>query len=70
MSKGREKCLSTVRAQLVEGCSDEEIGLALGAGPRTVQRHLRQLYRELGVETRADALARLRFDARLAMRTL
>lgn len=43
---------------LREGKSNEEIGRLLGISPLTVKNHLQRLYRQLGVNNRAHAVAR------------
>jgi len=42
---------------LREGKSNEEIGRLLGISPLTVKNHLQRLYRQLGVNNRAHAVA-------------
>ena len=39
-----------------EGKSSPEIGVLLGASPRTIEKHLGNLYAKLGVENRASAI--------------
>lgn len=41
-----------------QGCSNKEIGRELGISAETVKFHVRQLFRKLGVEKRAQAVAR------------
>jgi len=41
---------------LQKGLSNKEIGLLLGISPRTVQKHLQRVYRQLGVESRVEAI--------------
>jgi DNA-binding CsgD family transcriptional regulator len=43
---------------LREGKSNEEIGRLLGISALTVKNHLQRLYRQLGVNNRAHAVAR------------
>lgn len=42
---------------LAKGKTNVEISLILGISPRTVQKHLEHIYRQLGVETRLGAIA-------------
>ena len=42
---------------VVKGQTDRDIGDILGSSPRTVQKHLEQVFGKLGVETRAAAVA-------------
>jgi DNA-binding NarL/FixJ family response regulator len=49
---GRE---SDVLLWLAKGKSNSEIGLILGVSPRTVNKHLEQVYRKLNVENRTSA---------------
>jgi DNA-binding CsgD family transcriptional regulator len=42
------------------GKSDRQIGAILGVSPRTVQKHLQNVYDKLGVESRTAAVMRLR----------
>jgi DNA-binding CsgD family transcriptional regulator len=46
-----------VLAWVVEGKTNGEIGVILGARPRTVAKHLERIFRKLGVETRTAAAA-------------
>ncbi len=46
-----------VLAWVVEGKTNSEIGIILGARPRTVAKHLERIFRKLGVETRTAAAA-------------
>jgi len=46
-----------VLAWVAEGKTNGEIGIILGARPRTVAKHLERLFRKLGVETRTAAAA-------------
>ena len=50
---GREK---EVLRWLALGKTNREIGIILGASPRTVQSHLRHIYLKLGVTGRVGAL--------------
>lgn len=43
---------------VAQGKTDAEIGTILGVSPRTVQKHLEQIYQKLGVENRTAAAAR------------
>lgn len=43
---------------VVTGKTDRQIGLELGLAERTVRYHLRNIYDKLGVNTRAEAVAR------------
>ena len=47
-----------VLASVADGLTDREIAPLLSISPRTVQRHLRNIYAKLGVHTRAAAVAR------------
>lgn len=44
---------------VAKGKTNGEIGLILAVSPRTVQKHLENIFRKLGVETRTMATARL-----------
>lgn len=44
---------------VAKGKTNAQIGLILAVSPRTVQKHLENIYRKLGVETRTMATARL-----------
>ncbi len=46
-----------VLAWVAEGKTNSEIGIILGARPRTVAKHLERIFRKLGVETRTAAAA-------------
>jgi DNA-binding CsgD family transcriptional regulator len=46
-----------VLAWVAEGKTNGEIGIILGARPRTVAKHLERIFRKLGVETRTAAAA-------------
>jgi len=46
-----------VLAWVAEGKTNVEIGVILGARPRTVAKHLEHIFRKLGVETRTAAAA-------------
>lgn len=41
---------------LAEGKSNPEIGIILGASPRTVGKHVEHIFEKLGVQSRAAAL--------------
>ncbi|MCK9904334.1 helix-turn-helix transcriptional regulator [Parafrankia colletiae] len=49
-----------VAAHLVDGVGDREIARALGVSPRTVHKHLEQIYRKLGLQSRAAVVAMMR----------
>ncbi len=49
---------SEVLLWLSRGKSNREIGEILGISPRTVNKHLEQIFVKLGVENRASAAAR------------
>jgi DNA-binding CsgD family transcriptional regulator len=49
---------------LMEGKRNDEIAVIVGAKPRTVGKHLENIYSKLGVETRAAAAAEARRIAR------
>lgn len=49
-----------VVARLVDGIGDREIARALGISPRTVHKHLEQIYRKLGLQSRAAVVAMVR----------
>jgi predicted ATPase/DNA-binding CsgD family transcriptional regulator/transcriptional regulator with XRE-family HTH domain len=51
---GRER---DVLAELAAGRSNKEIGVALGIGTSTVERHVGNAYRKLGLASRVDAAA-------------
>jgi DNA-binding CsgD family transcriptional regulator len=40
---------------VAQGKSNRDIGAILGLSPRTVNKHLEQIYQKLGVENRASA---------------
>lgn len=44
---------------MAEGKTNTEIGIVLGISPRTVQKHLEQIFQLLGVETRTAAAQRM-----------
>lgn len=52
---GRE---AEVLLWLAHGKTNREIGLILGTSPRTINKHLEQIYRKLGVENRTTAAAK------------
>lgn len=52
---GRE---AEVLLWIARGKTNREIGLILGTSPRTVNKHLEQIYRKLGVENRTMAAAK------------
>lgn len=58
MSDELSKKEQAVLSCLQQGLSNEEIGLALGLRPRTVQKHLQRVYQHLGVQTRVEAIVR------------
>ncbi len=43
---------------VVEGRSNDEVGVALGIGSRTVETHLRHLYERFGLASRTELTAR------------
>jgi len=47
-----------VIAAVVEGLTNDEVGVRLDISPRTVASHLRRLYERLGVASRAEITAR------------
>lgn len=49
-----------VENQLVEGIGDREIARVLGISPRTVHKHLEQIYRKLGLQSRTAVIAVVR----------
>jgi DNA-binding CsgD family transcriptional regulator len=51
---------SEVLRWVAAGKSDGQIGAILGVSPRTVQKHLQNVYDKLGVESRTAAVMRLR----------
>jgi DNA-binding CsgD family transcriptional regulator len=51
---------SEVLAWVVEGKTNGEIATILGAGGRTIEKHLERILRKLGVETRTAAASRVR----------
>ena len=54
-----------VLSHLCKGLSNKEIATTLSISARTVQKHLQRVYRHLGVQTRAEAIAK-RYSAILA----
>ncbi|EFC79290.1 LuxR C-terminal-related transcriptional regulator [Parafrankia sp. EUN1f] len=46
--------------QLAEGIGDREIARVLGISPRTVHKHLEQIYRKLGLQSRTAVVAVVR----------
>lgn len=44
---------------IVEGATYEEAASALFVSPRTVESHLRQIYRKVGVRSRSELTRRL-----------
>lgn len=44
---------------VAEGKTNTEISIVLGISPRTVQKHLEQIFQLLGVETRTAAAQRM-----------
>ncbi|NGP18086.1 helix-turn-helix transcriptional regulator [Devosia chinhatensis] len=67
-SKGQEETLrqqfgltqreSEVLLWIARGKANRDIGEILGLSPRTVNKHLEQVYAKLGVENRASAAIR------------
>ncbi|OAA24537.1 transcriptional regulator, luxR family [Frankia sp. EI5c] len=49
-----------VAARLADGIGDREIAVALGISPRTVHKHLEQIYRKLGLQSRGAVVAMMR----------
>ena len=49
---------SDVLLWIANGKTNREIGTILDVSPRTVNKHLEQIYRKLGVENRTAAAAR------------
>ncbi len=47
-----------VLAYVAEGKTDTEIGARLHISPRTVKKHLKNIFRKLGVKTRTAAALR------------
>ncbi len=47
-----------VLADVAEGKTDTEIGIRLRISPRTVKKHLENIFRKLGVKTRTAAALR------------
>lgn len=47
-----------VLARVAQGKTNAEIGKVLGMSPRTAGKHLENIYRKLGVETRTAAAAK------------
>lgn len=47
-----------VLTHLVEGCTNQEIAEALFLSPNTIKTHVRNIYRKLDVERRAQAVGR------------
>ncbi|MBH0197384.1 MAG: helix-turn-helix transcriptional regulator [Nitrospira sp.] len=64
MSEELSEREQAVLSWLTHGLSNKEIGLALSISPRTVQKHLQRIYRQLGVQTRAEAIVRIHRRAR------
>ncbi len=61
-SLGLTKREAEVMALLMQGWTNPHIGQQLAVSPRTVQKHLENIYAKLGVQTRAAAVA-LAFQA-------
>jgi DNA-binding CsgD family transcriptional regulator len=59
---GREE---QVARQLMEGKSNKQIALALNITERTVEFHLKNIYGKLGVESRVEAILKLRETANI-----
>jgi DNA-binding CsgD family transcriptional regulator len=57
-----------VARQIIEGATYEEAASALYVSPRTIEAHLRQMYRKLGVRSRAE-LTHLLMSHPVAIRT-
>jgi DNA-binding NarL/FixJ family response regulator len=60
MTEGLSKREQTVLVCLKHGLSNQEIGLALDMSLRTVQRDIQRIYLHLGVQSRAEAIVRIR----------
>jgi DNA-binding CsgD family transcriptional regulator len=45
---------------VIQGCTNPQVGAQLGISARTVQKHVEQLFRKLGVQTRTAAASRAR----------
>ncbi len=43
---------------VIEGRSNDEIGVALGIGPKTVETHLHRLYERFGIASRTELATR------------
>jgi DNA-binding CsgD family transcriptional regulator len=54
-----------VLLELEKGCSNEDIAAALSISPRTVKKHLENIYAKLGISSRTAALAWLHHFSRL-----
>jgi DNA-binding NarL/FixJ family response regulator len=52
-----------VAAAVARGASNREVAAELFLAPKTVEFHLRQIYRKLGVRSRAQLAARLAREA-------
>ncbi len=52
-----EREMQVVR-YVVDGCSNDEIGVALGIAAKTVEAHLRRLFERLGVQSRTELATR------------
>ena len=57
------KELAARGAWVAEGKTNGEIGIIVGARPRTVAKHLERIFRKLGVETRTAAASALSLSA-------
>ena len=55
---------------VVEGCSNEEIGTALGITAKTVEAHLRRLFERLGLVSRTELATRALREAGSRFRRL
>ena len=62
VASSKPDALTEREAQVVQlvaaGKKDREIGQELAISERTVRRHLQEIYCELGVDNRAEAVAR------------
>lgn len=64
MSEEMSKREQAVLGWLTHGLSNKEIAVALGLKPRTVEQHLQRVYQHLGVQSRVEAMVKIRRRAR------